>query len=242
MVHPNKLAKGGNFDCALMSLSVLLDYHPEDTKERFFEVSLFAEIFNEMLMRDFAFNIYKEIYLHNEKLQNSDDNADGGGEAKSETEKTPETNGSGEEKVTKDAAPVDESKIRKRRMSTVDGREQDNGGDRKAPPPKRRMSTIDGRDGLLSSSEDNKVAKPQRRMSIAERRESDLANETSSKKMVVVKPHLRLSFLYFDTTQCGYFFERDLEDLFAVLGLNLSRSQIKKVLGKLGTRLSIHYR
>lgn len=40
IVHPNKNAKGGKFDCAVMSLSVLLDYHPEDTKERFFEVGL----------------------------------------------------------------------------------------------------------------------------------------------------------------------------------------------------------
>lgn len=41
VVHPNKNAKGGKFDCAVMSLSVLLDYHPDDTKERFFEVRLF---------------------------------------------------------------------------------------------------------------------------------------------------------------------------------------------------------
>lgn len=38
IVHPNRLAKDGKFDCAIMSLSVLLDYRPDDTKERFFEV------------------------------------------------------------------------------------------------------------------------------------------------------------------------------------------------------------
>lgn len=38
IVHPSKTAKGGKFDCSIMSLSVLLDYRPEDTKERFFEV------------------------------------------------------------------------------------------------------------------------------------------------------------------------------------------------------------
>lgn len=59
VVHPSKTAKSGKFDCTVMSLSVLLDYRPEDTKEHFFEVSLFAELFNEMLMRDFGFNIYK---------------------------------------------------------------------------------------------------------------------------------------------------------------------------------------
>lgn len=45
-----------------MSLSLLLDYRPEDSKEHSFEVSLFAELFNEMLMRDFGFNIYKALY------------------------------------------------------------------------------------------------------------------------------------------------------------------------------------
>lgn len=39
IVHPNKTVKGGKFDCSMMSLSVLLDYGPADTKERFFEVS-----------------------------------------------------------------------------------------------------------------------------------------------------------------------------------------------------------
>ncbi|GBP05997.1 Cell division cycle and apoptosis regulator protein 1 [Eumeta japonica] len=37
IVHPNRLAKGGKFDCAIVSLAMLLDYHPDDSKERFFE-------------------------------------------------------------------------------------------------------------------------------------------------------------------------------------------------------------
>merc|ERR1711935_917773 len=52
LVHPHPKAKSGKFDCTVMSLSVLLDYRTEDNKENTFEVSLFAELFNEMLMRD----------------------------------------------------------------------------------------------------------------------------------------------------------------------------------------------
>lgn len=55
-------AKSGKFECSVMSLSVLLDYRPEDNKEHMFEVSLFAESFNEMLMRDFGFTIYKKVH------------------------------------------------------------------------------------------------------------------------------------------------------------------------------------
>lgn len=32
IVHPSRMAKSGKFDCTVMSLSVLLDYRPEDTK------------------------------------------------------------------------------------------------------------------------------------------------------------------------------------------------------------------
>ncbi|KAL1404125.1 hypothetical protein pipiens_019046 [Culex pipiens pipiens] len=63
IVHPSRTAKSGKFDCAVMSLSVLLDYRPEDSKEHSFEVSMFAELFNEMLTRDFGFNIYKALHM-----------------------------------------------------------------------------------------------------------------------------------------------------------------------------------
>lgn len=57
IVHPNKQAKGGKFDCAVMSLSVLLDYHPEDTKERFFEV---VSKFRNILLK----NALRNIVVH----------------------------------------------------------------------------------------------------------------------------------------------------------------------------------
>jgi hypothetical protein len=43
-------------------------------QEHSFEVSLFAELFNEMLMRDFGFNIYKAMIAAPEKAkENKDD-------------------------------------------------------------------------------------------------------------------------------------------------------------------------
>ena len=41
----------------------------EDNKEHSFEVSLFAELFNEMLMRDFAFRIYRALMESPDKLK-----------------------------------------------------------------------------------------------------------------------------------------------------------------------------
>ncbi|VDO71972.1 unnamed protein product [Schistosoma margrebowiei] len=67
VIHPNKSAKGGRFDCHRVSLFSLLDYHTEDQKEHNFEVSLFAEQFHEMLQRDAAFTIFKAIHDAPEK-------------------------------------------------------------------------------------------------------------------------------------------------------------------------------
>lgn len=61
-------------------------------------------------------------------------------------------------------------------------------------------------------------------------------------KYVTAFPDLLLAFVYFDQTHCGYIFEKDLEDLFYTLGLNLSRSQIRKMLEKFVTRESLYYR
>merc|ERR1712080_211592 len=69
MVHANSKAKSGKFDCRVESLSVLLDYRTEDNKEGTFEVSLFAELFNEMFMRDSAFKMYRAITNAAEKIK-----------------------------------------------------------------------------------------------------------------------------------------------------------------------------
>ncbi|XP_065366379.1 cell division cycle and apoptosis regulator protein 1-like isoform X2 [Calliphora vicina] len=234
VVHPNRQAKGGKFDCDIMSLSVLLDYHQDDAKERFFEVSLFASLFNDMLMRDFAFNIYKEIYLYEEtaaanntceitEIKAEDDvkkeKTETTDEVKKETTTNKEIKGETKEKEDeKEKSSKKETKSTSEDKSTKD-QHNDDSQSIKSESRKRKMSTS---------------------TSTANGKEHELS--VSDKKMVVVKPQLLLSFVYFDTTHCGYIFEKDLEELFTVLGLNLSRSQIKKVLGKLATRQAIYYR
>ena len=76
VVHPSKTARNGKFDCTVVSLSLLLDYRKDDTKEHSFEIGLFAEAFNEMLMRDFGFNIYKSfnvLSINNKPKEVKDD-------------------------------------------------------------------------------------------------------------------------------------------------------------------------
>ena len=73
-------------------------------------------------------------------------------------------------------------------------------------------------------------------------RKSKDKKEKERVKMVTVLPELLLSFVYFDQTHCGFIFEKDIENLFFTLGLNLSRSQSRKVVEKFITRESLYYR
>jgi len=89
-VHPSSKVKSGKFDCKVESLSVLLDYRTDDNKEGTYEVSLFAELFNEMLMRDNAFNIYKAIVNAPQKVEekkNEDNKVDDDNKDNKEAEK-----------------------------------------------------------------------------------------------------------------------------------------------------------
>ena len=61
-------------------------------------------------------------------------------------------------------------------------------------------------------------------------------------KLYTHEPYLLLSFVYFDQTHCGYIFDKDIEELIYTLGLNLSRAQVRKLVQKVVTRDSLHYR
>jgi len=50
IVHPSRMAKSGKFDCTVMSLSVLLDYRPEDTK-------VFWKLFSLTYKKEFYINL-----------------------------------------------------------------------------------------------------------------------------------------------------------------------------------------
>ena len=62
VVHPTT-SKGDKFDCRVVSLHYLLNYANKDTiKEKSFELYLFSEAFQEMLMRDYSYDIYRTLF------------------------------------------------------------------------------------------------------------------------------------------------------------------------------------
>ncbi|XP_050085697.1 cell division cycle and apoptosis regulator protein 1-like [Anopheles aquasalis] len=213
IVHPSRIAKSGKFDCSVISLSVLLDYRPEDTKEYSFEVALFAELFNDMLARDFGFNIYKELCAMPVKKEN-------------DSVKKESANAGNESGTVKE--PVSESG-------------NSNGDDSKP------VTTATA--GLVEKVEEGKKGpteeRESRKRNLSRHSETDEGRNATGKekgRATSVNSELLLSFLYFDVTHCGYIFEKDVEDIIYTIGLNLSRSQIRKIVANATVRDTLHYR
>lgn len=74
------------------------------------------------------------------------------------------------------------------------------------------------------------------------KRDKEKDGKKKKVKLYTYDPYLLLSFVYFDQTHCGYIFDKDIEELIYTLGLNLSRAQVRKLVQKVVTRDSLHYR
>lgn len=217
IIHPSRTAKSGKFFCNVMSLSILLDYRPEDTKEHSFEVSLFAELFNEMLMRDFGFNIYKALHALPEKSKEALEEEDSKDRRRNDDEpKEKKSRKDDESKETKEDSAIDD---KDKSNDSSEGKKKDS----RDKDRKRRRADDD-------IDDDNSV------------KSSDKRKDKERPKYVTIDPDLLLSFVYFDQTHCGYIFEKDIEELFYTLGLNLSRAQTRKLVGKVVSRDSLFYR
>lgn len=74
------------------------------------------------------------------------------------------------------------------------------------------------------------------------KKDKDKDEKKRKAKLYTHDPYLLLAFVYFDQTHCGYIFDKDIEELIYTLGLNLSRAQARKLVQKVVTRDSLHYR
>lgn len=248
IVHPSRTAKGGKFFCHIMSLSILLDYRPEDTKEHSFEVSLFAELFNEMLIRDFGYNIYKALSaLPDKPKEVTVDEKDKDKEKDAKKEDAKSDDEPKEKKAKRDddnktdavKSKGEEAKDKKEtdKEKSIDTADKDKKAvrdkDKDKEKEKERSSRRGGRRGDDETADDDNFSI----------RSGDPRRKDKERlKYLTVDPDLLLSFVYFDQTHCGYIFEKDIEDLFYTLGLNLSRAQARKLVGKVISRDSLYYR
>ncbi|XP_066047951.1 cell division cycle and apoptosis regulator protein 1 isoform X2 [Chamaea fasciata] len=246
IVHPNWAAKSGKFDCSIMSLSVLLDYRLEDNKEHSFEVSLFAELFNEMLQRDFGVRIYKALISLPEREDKKDKKSKKDERKEKKEEKDDETDDpkpkrrkSGDDKDKKEER--DEKKREdKRKDDSKDEEETEDDNNQEEYDP---MEAEDAEDEDEDRDEEEMNKREDRREGnkhCKERASKD--KEKDKTQMVTVNRDLLMAFVYFDQSHCGYLLEKDMEEILYTLGLHLSRAQVKKLLNKVVLRESCFYR
>ncbi|MGH0116938.1 UNVERIFIED_CONTAM: hypothetical protein FKN15_026632 [Acipenser sinensis] len=265
IVHPNWTAKNGKFDCSIMSLSVLLDYRLEDNKEHSFEVSLFAELFNEMLQRDFGYRIYKAlaaIPLKDEKKEKKE-------KAKKEAEKNDcdkkeaakkeeaikevkeEKEQDNEEPAAKKIKIPDEKEEKKekekeeKREESKEDEENEEGSSNTNPDEYDPMEAEEAEDDDEEEKEEemsDKDKKDEKKEDRKSKERSSKDKEKEKKQMTTYNKDLLMAFVYFDQSHCGYLLEKDLEEIMYTLGLHLSRAQVKKLLNKTAVRESCFYR
>ncbi|XP_011867512.1 PREDICTED: cell division cycle and apoptosis regulator protein 1-like isoform X2 [Vollenhovia emeryi] len=231
IVHPSRMAKSGKFDCTVMSLSVLLDYRPEDTKEHSFEVSLFAELFNEMLMRDYGFRIYRSLSSLPEKTKEKDEDKKKDKKDDKRDDKKDDKRKEDEKKSSK----KDEKRDDKKREDAKDKKDDKDAKCKVDDKDREKEKNDDEDEDEDDESDDDDSVKDGRR-------DKDKDGKKRKTKLYTHDPYLLLSFVYFDQTHCGYIFDKDIEELIYTLGLNLSRAQVRKLVQKVVTRDSLHYR
>uniref|UniRef100_A0A8C5JEX6 Cell division cycle and apoptosis regulator protein 1 n=1 Tax=Junco hyemalis TaxID=40217 RepID=A0A8C5JEX6_JUNHY len=215
IVHPNWAAKSGKFDCSIMSLSVLLDYRLEDNKEHSFEVSLFAELFNEMLQRDFGVRIYKALISLPEREDKKDKKSKKDERKEKKEEKDDET---------------DDPKPKRRKSG--DDKDKKEERDEKKREDKRKD---DSKEEEETEEDNNQEEYDPMEAEEAEDEDEGILNYDFCEDLL-------MAFVYFDQSHCGYLLEKDMEEILYTLGLHLSRAQVKKLLNKVVLRESCFYR
>ena len=220
LVYPNRTAKAGKFDCKLMSLASLLDYRVEDSKEHSFEVSLFAEMFAEMLHRDSSFRVFKSILAAPEK-----ESADKKKDESKESSKEPKE---GEEKK-------EEGKTEEKMDTTTNGTTESDSKEEAAKEETKKEEPKKDEPAKDSASPKKEDSKKRKRSKSPDKKEE---------KVILVKdPGLLLAYSVFDHNLCGYLYERDLEEILHFPALGLSRAQVQRLLKRLHSRGdSINYR
>ncbi|KAM7016395.1 cell division cycle and apoptosis regulator protein 1 isoform 3-T3 [Passerculus sandwichensis] len=246
IVHPNWAAKSGKFDCSIMSLSVLLDYRLEDNKEHSFEVSLFAELFNEMLQRDFGVRIYKALISLPEREDKKDKKSKKDERKEKKEEKDDETDDpkpkrrkSGDDKDKKEER--DEKKREdKRKDDSKEEEETEEDNNQEEYDPMEAEEAEDEDEDRDEEEVNKREDRKEGNKHCKERASKD--KEKDKTQMVTVNRDLLMAFVYFDQSHCGYLLEKDMEEILYTLGLHLSRAQVKKLLNKVVLRESCFYR
>ncbi|KAM7153287.1 cell cycle and apoptosis regulator protein 2 isoform 2-T2 [Macrochelys suwanniensis] len=255
--HPKPAVQGGQPSCSNLSLCTLLEYRRRREKLSF-EVAVVAELFQEMLQRDFGYKLYKALLALPEK-EEAAEAKDLESEKPAEHEKVqPEElqeNLKAEEEPVQ-TPPEEEEAAQKPACSEGPKEEEkakDDGG--KVVEPKdstAELCMLSLEDDLLllrdeeeedfgvklDDAEVRSIASNQSEMEFSALHDMPKELDPSA----VLPLDALLAFIYFDLNFCGYLHRRDLEKILLTLGLHLCKEQVKRLVNRVVTQYVCQYR
>ncbi|XP_033621373.1 cell cycle and apoptosis regulator protein 2 isoform X2 [Fukomys damarensis] len=252
-LEPAVMARPG---CVNLSLHAIVeDRRP---KERIsFEVMVLAELFLEMLQRDFGYRIYKMLLSLPEKVL-SPPEPEKEEVAKEEAAKEEEAIKEEVAKESKDEvqnegtaaesdAPLKEDGLLPKPPSSGGEEEEKPRGEvseelcEMALDPELLLLRDDGEEEFgakLEDSEVRSVASNQSEMEFSSLQDMPKELDPSA----VLPLDCLLAFVFFDANWCGYLHRRDLERVLLTLGIRLSAEQAKQLVSRVVTQNICQYR
>ncbi|XP_027453384.1 cell cycle and apoptosis regulator protein 2 isoform X5 [Zalophus californianus] len=248
-LEPAVLARPG---CVSLSLhSIVEDRRP---KERIsFEVMVLAELFLEMLQRDFGYRIYKMLLSLPEKVAappepEKEEAAKEEETVKEEAAKEPKDEVQSEGTAAESDAPPKEDGLLPKPPSSGGEEEEKPRGEASedlcemALDPELLLLRDDGEEEFagakLEDSEVRSVASNQSEMEFSSLQDMPKELDPSA----VLPLDCLLAFVFFDANWCGYLHRRDLERILLTLGLRLSAEQAKQLVSRVVTQNICQYR
>ncbi|XP_064441469.1 cell cycle and apoptosis regulator protein 2 isoform X5 [Mirounga angustirostris] len=248
-LEPAVLARPG---CVSLSLhSIVEDRRP---KERIsFEVMVLAELFLEMLQRDFGYRIYKMLLSLPEKVvappePEKEEAAKEEETVKEEAAKEPKDEVQSEGTAAETDAPPKEDGLLPKPPSSGGEEEEKPRGEASedlcemALDPELLLLRDDGEEEFagtkLEDSEVRSVASNQSEMEFSSLQDMPKELDPSA----VLPLDCLLAFVFFDANWCGYLHRRDLERILLTLGLRLSADQAKQLVSRVVTQNICQYR
>ncbi|CAF0968873.1 unnamed protein product, partial [Rotaria sordida] len=225
LVHPT-IAKGDKFDCRIVSLHYLLNYANKDTiKEKCFELYLFSEAFNEMLMRDYSYHIYRSLYSCLEVKDTNIETETATIEHKNDQQEQNELKIDNKEEQIESMITSNDDVI----LPGLDLNIEENEKKRK-----RSLSQEDSSSQRKKSTQEETIEK-----SPNDEQKSTLTIAQTHQRTIY--PELLLAFTFFDRNRCGYLTEKDLEEILLLSGLSLTKNEAKMLVSRIAHNEKVQY-
>ncbi|XP_062994996.1 cell cycle and apoptosis regulator protein 2 [Elgaria multicarinata webbii] len=266
IAHPQAALQGGQASCTNISLFTLLEYRRQREKLSF-EVAVAAELFQEMLQRDFGYKLYKALLALPEKeepLEVKIPELEKAAESEKEVESEPKEEPP-EKPGTEDAPGNNLKEAQKEEAGDTDKKPAAQDGANSAKEEKVsgsvKAEAKDSTDDLcelsleddllllredeeedfgvkLEDAEVRSVASNQSEMEFSSLH--DVPRELDP--TTVLPLDALLAFIYFDLNFCGYLHRKDMEKILLTLGLHLCKEQVKRLVNRVVTQFVCRYR